>query len=121
MQPPKSVDNSLKIEVADDAVTEPKARALGRLKPSKRSAVERSRAGFDSKARPSSRCAPSSSGARLKVCVRLLRSFTPLPTACALRLRVISGRGGQPISQIIRPSSASGGHLSIRSWSISGV
>ena len=43
MQPPKSVDNSLKIEVADDAVTEPKARALERLTPTKRSAVERSR------------------------------------------------------------------------------
>jgi hypothetical protein len=42
------VDNSLKIEVADDAVTEPKARALERalerLKPTKRSAVERSSA-----------------------------------------------------------------------------
>lgn len=37
------MDNSLKIEVADDAVTEPKARALERLAPTKRSAVERSR------------------------------------------------------------------------------
>ena len=37
------MDNSLKIEVADDAVTEPKARALERLTPTKRSAVERSR------------------------------------------------------------------------------
>lgn len=36
------MDNSLKIEVADDAVTEPKARALERLPPTKRSAVERS-------------------------------------------------------------------------------
>ena len=46
------MDNSLKIEVADDAVTEPKARALERLTPTKRSAVEHS------KARPSSRCTP---------------------------------------------------------------
>jgi hypothetical protein len=38
------VDNRLKIEVAGDAVTEPKARALERLKPTKRSAVERSSA-----------------------------------------------------------------------------
>ncbi|WP_228391580.1 hypothetical protein, partial [Pseudomonas helleri] len=42
-QAPKSVDNSLKIEVSDDAATEPKARALERLTPTKRSAVERSR------------------------------------------------------------------------------
>jgi hypothetical protein len=37
------VDNLLKIEVAGDAVTGPKARALERLTPTKRSAVERSR------------------------------------------------------------------------------
>lgn len=37
------MDNGIKIEVADDAVREPKARALERLAPTKRSAVERSR------------------------------------------------------------------------------
>ena len=88
------MDNSPKIEVAGDAVIEPKARALERLAPTKRSAVGRSRTVLRLKSAAFQSLCAVQQRARVKTCVRLLRSFTPLPTACALRLRVIRKRGG---------------------------
>lgn len=54
---------------------------------------------------------------RASIVRRLLRSFRPLPTACALRLRAISGRGGVAPNGGVFPEAPQGPEEILRSES----